>query len=129
VSGRDAAAKVLAVAGALALLATAAGHLKDYEKDTLRAAVLRPSMQAAFRAMHLLVGWQWIVLAMVALLAMSAETNLRAVLILFCGFAVLIEAALTFVNMGVFLGTELMILAAILTIGAGALFASSRKAC
>jgi hypothetical protein len=125
VSARDSAARLLVVLGAIALFATAVGHLRDYGKDTLRASVLSASMQEVFRAMHLLVGWQWIVLAMIALLAVIGEMRLRRVFVLLCGVAVLVEATLTLAQMGVFLGTELMALAAILMIGGGVLFTSS----
>ena len=113
------------IAGAMALLATAVGHLMDYQQDALRASVLSVPMQGAFRAIHLLTGWQWIVLASLTLLAVSIEVSARRVLILGCGVAVLVEAALTYVHMGVFLGTELMAAAALLTIAGGVLLSSA----
>jgi hypothetical protein len=125
VSARERAARLLVVLGAIALFATAVGHLRDYEKDAQRASVQSASMQGVFRAMHLLVGWQWIVLGLLALLAVIGEMRLRRALVLLCGVAVLVEAMLTFAQMGVFLGTELMALAAILMIGGGVLSTSS----
>ena len=121
-SGRNEVARILVALGATGLFATAVLHLKDYWKDTLSAANLSAPLQAEFRAIFLLVGWQWIVVAVIALLAAFTETKLRRVLVVFCGVAVLVEAALTLVHMGVFLGTELMGLAAILIISGGLLF-------
>jgi hypothetical protein len=111
--------------GATSLFALALFHLRDYSKDMLRAASLSAPLLGAFRAIYVLVGWQWIVVGVTALLAGFYETNLRRVLVLFCGAAVLVQAILTFSFMGVFRGTELMVLAAIL-IGGGGLLIPTR---
>lgn len=108
------------VLGALSLFALAAFHLSDYSHDMLRAASLSAPLLGAFRAIYVLVGWQWIVVGGTALLAAFYETNLRRVLVLLCGVAMLVQAALTLCFMGVFLGTELMALAAVL-MGVGCL--------
>jgi hypothetical protein len=123
-NGRNKAARILVGLGAIGLFATAVFHLKDYPKDTpaLSGSNLSAPLQAGFRAIYVLVGWNWIVVAVIALLAAFTEAKLRKVLVLFCGVAVLVETALTLAFMGVFLGTELMGAAALSIISGGLLF-------
>ena len=73
------------------------------------------------RAVFLLVGWDWIVIAIVALLAAFTETKLRKILVLFCGVAVLVETTLTLAFIGVFLGNEMIGSAAVLLMVGGLL--------
>jgi hypothetical protein len=119
---RNEVARILVVVGAIALFTTATFHLKDYSKDALRVSSLNPHLQAIFRTMHLLVGWQWIVVGAFALLAAFTQAKSRWLILVFCGLAVLVEAAVTLTLMGVFLGTELMGSAAILIITGGLLY-------
>ena len=67
------------------------------------------------------MGWDWIVIAIVALLAAFTETKLRKILVLFCGVAVLVETALTLAFIGVFLGNEMIGSAAVLLMAGGLL--------
>jgi hypothetical protein len=123
-NGRSTVARILVALGAIGWFATAVLHLKDYPKDTAKLSSLSAGLQAGFRTIFLMVGWDWIVVAVVALLAAFTETTLRKVLVLFCGVAGLVQAALALTLMGVFLGTELMFPAAILLIVGGLLFRS-----
>ena len=123
-SGRDTAARILVTSGAIGWFTIAVLHLKDYSKDTAKLSALSASIQAVFRTIFLMVGWDWIVVAAVALLAAFVETRLRRVLIFSCGLAGLVQAALALAFMGVFLGTELMFPAAFLLITGGLLFRS-----
>jgi hypothetical protein len=124
-NGRNTAARILVALGAIGWFTTAVFHLKDYPKDTAKLSTLSIPLQAEFRTIFLMVGWDWIVVAAVALLAAFTETTLRKVLVLFCGVAGLVQAALALALMGVFLGTELMWPAAIFFIVGGLLFRSS----
>ena len=121
-NGRNTVARILVVLGAIGWFTTAVFHLKAYPKDTTKLSVLSAPLQASFRTIFLMVGWDWIVVAVVALLAAFTETTLRKALVLFCGVAGLIQAALALGLMGVFLGTELMFPAASLLIVGGLLF-------
>jgi len=124
-NGRNTVARILVALGAIGWFATAVFHLKDYPKDTAKLSALSPPLlQAGFRTIFLMVGWDWIVVAVVALVAAFTETTLRKVLVLFCGAAGLVQAALALALMGVFLGTELMFPGAILLIVGGLLFRS-----
>jgi hypothetical protein len=124
-NGRNKAARILVALGAIALFASAALHsIAAYPKvsPALSASNLSAPLQAALRAVFLLVGWDWIVVAVVALLAAFTETKLRKVLVLLCGVAVLVETGLTLAFIGVFLGNELIGSAALLIICGGLLF-------
>jgi hypothetical protein len=66
---RNNVARALATLGAILLFATAAYHLADYRKDTSALAALNPPLQAGFRAVFLLAGCDWVIIAIVALVA------------------------------------------------------------
>lgn len=122
---RNRAAQILVVLGSLVLFASTAVHsLAGYPKlsRALGASNLRIPLQSALRAIFLLVGWDWVVIAVVALLAAFIETKLRKILVLICGVAVLVETGLTLAFIGVFLGNELIGSAALLILCGGLLF-------
>lgn len=128
-NGRNTVARVLVALGAIGWFVTAVFHLKDYSKDTAKLTALSYPLQSSFRTLFLMVGWDWIVVAVVALLAAFTETTLRKVLVLLCGVAGLVQAALALAIMGIFLGTELMWPAAISLVVGGLLFRSSGVRC
>ena len=121
-NGRNTVARILVALGAIGWFAIAVLHLRGYPKDTAKLSALSAPMQGEFRTIFLMVGWDWIVVAVVALLAAFTETTLRKVLVLFCGVAGLVQAVLALALMGVFLGTELMFPAASFLIVGGLLF-------
>jgi hypothetical protein len=125
-NGRNTVARILVVLGAIGWFISAVFHLKDYSKDTAKLSALSAGLQGGFRTLFLMAGWDWIVIAAVALLAAFTETTLRKPLVLFCGVAGLVQAAMALALMGVFLGTELMFPASILLIGGGLLFRSQQ---
>ncbi|HUX66301.1 MAG TPA: hypothetical protein VMV31_02305 [Terriglobales bacterium] len=88
----------------------------------LNASTLDAALKAAFRVVFLSLGWHWIVVAMVALLAGFAETKLRKVYVLLCGLAVLLEAVVGASMMGLFIGNEMIGTAALLLVCGGVLF-------
>jgi hypothetical protein len=123
-SGRNKAARILVAMGSIVLFASAALHsLAAYPRlsTALGASNLNVHLQEPLRAVFLLVGWDWIVIAIVELLAAFTETKLRKILVLFCGVAVLVETALTLAFIGVCLGNEMIGSAAVLLIVGGLL--------
>jgi hypothetical protein len=115
--------------GSVVLIASAALHcFPGYSKlasPALAASNLDPGLKAAFGVVFLSLGWQWLVTAIVALLAGIAETRLRKTLVLFCGLAVLLEAGVGASMMGVFIGNEMIGAAALLLVCGGLLFEKS----
>jgi hypothetical protein len=78
-NGRRKAARVLVAFGSVVLLAGAALHsMLAYPSVSaaLAASNLSHSLQSAMRAVFLLVGWDWIVIAMIVLFAGFTETML-----------------------------------------------------
>ena len=71
-NGRNSVARILVALGAISWFAIAVLHLRDYPEDTARLGVLSAPLQAEFRTIFLMVGWDWIVVASVALLAAAA---------------------------------------------------------
>lgn len=125
---RNRVAKILVALGSLVLFASTAVHsLAAYPKlsRALSASNLSVPLQSALRAVFLLAGWDWVVIAVVALLAAFTETKLRRALVLICGVAVLFETGLTLAFIGVFLGNELIGSAALLILCGGLLFRST----
>jgi len=123
-SRRNRAARILVVLGSIVLFASAAVHsLAAYPglSSALSASNLSARLGGALRAVFLMAGWDWIVLAIVALLAAFTETKLRKTLVLFCGAAILVETLLTLAFIGVFLGNEMIGSATVLLIVGGLL--------
>jgi hypothetical protein len=124
-NGRNKAARILVALGGIVLFASAAIHSVAYGKilsPALSASNLAAPMQAALRAVFLLVGWDWVVIGVIALLTAFTETTLRKILVLLCGVAVLVQTGLTLALIGVFPGNEMTGLAALLILCGGLLF-------
>lgn len=94
--------------------------------SALAASNLSGSLRPALRAVFLLVAWQWIVIALVALLATFTPPKPFKALIVLCSIALFFETALTLKFIGVFLGNELLGSAAALLL-LGSLLISSRN--
>ena len=123
-SGRNKAARILVAMGSIVLFASAALHsLAGYPRVSTALGASNWSARFAepLRAVFLLAGWDWIVIAIVALLAAFTETKLRKILVLFCGAAVLVETALTLAFIGVFVGNEMIGSSAVLLLLGGLL--------
>jgi len=127
-TGRNRVGRILVVLGSIVLFASAAVHwFAAYPgiSKALGASNLNAGLPAALRAVFLLVGWDWVVVAVVALLAAFTETSLRKILVLICGLAVLAETALTLAFIGIFVGNEMIGSAAVLLIIGGVLLQNS----
>jgi hypothetical protein len=94
-NGRNKTARILVAIGALVLIVGALLHcLAAYPKVSaaVSASNLDGTLQRALRTVFLLVGWDWIVIAMILLVSAFTVTKLRKVIVLFCGFALLVTA-------------------------------------
>jgi hypothetical protein len=127
-NGRRKAARVLVAFGSVVLLAGAALHsMLAYPSVSaaLAASNLSHSLQSAMRAVFLLVGWDWIVIAMIVLFAGFTETMLRRIVIVFCGVALLVQTGIMLRFLGWFTGSEMIVAAGLLIVSAGLVFAPS----
>ena len=122
---RNRIARAFVVAGSVVLIASAVLHWVGgftVGFPALNASTLDAELKAAFRVVFLSLGWHWILVAVVALLAGFAETRLRKVYVLLCGLAVLLEAVVGASMMGWFIGNEMIGTAALLLVCGGVLF-------
>jgi hypothetical protein len=124
-SGRNKAARACVILGSVVLFASAALHFAGGYTQVFplyNSSNLSPRLKLAFRVVFLSLGWHWVVTGVVALLAGITETRLRKALVLICGLALLIEAGMSAMIMGFFIGNELIGTAALLFVFGGALF-------
>jgi hypothetical protein len=122
---RNKAARILATIGSVLLFAAAVLHFfAGYSAGfpALAASNLKAGLQTAFRVVFLSVGWDWILLGTIALVAAFKATAARTALVLVCGLGVLFEAVVGAAIMGIFIGNEMIGAAAILIIIGGLLF-------
>jgi hypothetical protein len=104
-------AKILILAGCAELVVAAGIHwFAAYPRlsSALATSNLSGYLQAALRAVFVLVAWQWIAMAVIALLATFGRTKAFRALIAFCSIALFVETAITLKFIGVFLGNELL---------------------
>lgn len=121
---RNNAARLLVSLGALLLIAGALLHLSDYPKD-LRAVSgsnLGAPMQREVRCLFLLVGWDWVVIAITMMISAFTVTQAREVIVLFCGSALLVTLAVMLALMGWFSGIAIILAAALMCLCGGLLF-------
>jgi hypothetical protein len=123
-NGRNSAARMLVALGAMVLIAAALLHLSDYPKDlsAVSASNLGAPLQGGVRSLYFLVGWDWIVIAIIMLISAFTVTKLRKVIVLFCGFALLVNVAVILAFMGWFFGTDMVLASALMILCGGLLF-------
>ena len=122
-SERNDAARMLVALGAVVMIAAALLHLSDYPKDlsAVGASNLGAPLQRAVRALYFLVGWDWIVIAIIMLISDFTVTKSGKVIVLFCGFAILVNMAVMLAFMGWFVGTGMVLASALMTLCGGLL--------
>jgi hypothetical protein len=123
-NGRNKAARILISLGALVLIAAALLHLSDYLKDmrAVSASNLSAPMQSEVRALFLLVGWDWFVVAIIVLISAFTVKELRKRIVMFCGFSLLVTLAVTLGFMGWFGGCAVVLSSALMILCGGLLF-------
>jgi hypothetical protein len=127
-SRKNGLARILIILGAGVLFLSAALHtFAAYPR--VAAAVsgsnLSPALKAALRTVFLLVGWNWLVIGLLALITALRAGTSRKLLVVFLGASILVETGLSLAMMGVFLGNELLAAAAALLLAGGLLLGES----
>jgi len=124
-SKRQKVAQLLVGLGSLIMLAGAVLHLvAAYPKVSaaLAASNLAAALKDALRAVFFMIGCTWITIAIATLIAAFAETKIRKAMVLFCGFALLVQIPVWVQLMGWFVGNEMFIVAGGLIVCGGLLF-------
>lgn len=94
----------------------------------LAASNLNGPLANAARAVFLLMGFAWITIAVVTLIAAFTQTRIRKALVLLCGFSLLAGIPVWVGLMGWFIGNEMVLLSgALITFGGFLLPPSSRQ--
>lgn len=121
----DKAARVLVILGCLVLLASTtlhwiAGHLTL--PSALAASNLAPPVSSGLHAVFILVGWDWIAIAIIVLIAAFSGARARKAILIFCAVALLVSAGIVFHFVGWFIADEMLGAAGLLILLGALLF-------
>jgi hypothetical protein len=121
-------AQILVASGCLILLVGSVLHLAG-AYPIVSAAIAKSNLddriRNALRAVFLLIGMAWILVAVVTLMVTFATTRTSKPVTLLCGFGLLLQVAIWVGFMGWFLGNEMFLLGAGLIVSGGFLFRNS----
>jgi hypothetical protein len=123
-------AQILIALGCLVVLVGSTLHLiAAYPRVSAALTVsnLDAGLRNALRAVFLMIGLTWIVVAVVTLIATFARTHTSKPIILFNGFALLLQIPIWVALMGWFVGNEMFVLGAGLIVCGGLLFPGWRS--
>jgi hypothetical protein len=117
-------AQVLLVLGSLDVCVGATLHLiAGYPIVTaaLGASNMSAQLQGAMRAVFVMIGCVWIMIALVALMAGFAQARIGKTIVLFCGLGLLVQIPVWVRLMGWFVGNEMFLGAAVCIVCSGLL--------
>ncbi len=122
---RQKTAKVLIGLGCLVLAAGSGLHLIA-AYPMVSAAVLASNLEGglrnALRAVFVIIGFLWIGVAAVTMVATFAGTRTSRPIILLCGFVLLLQIPVWVGLMGWFVGNEMFLLAAVMIVAGGLIY-------
>lgn len=127
---RQIVAQLLVGLGSLNMLVGAGLHLfAGYPRVSagLAASNLNGLLGNAMRAVFLMIGFTWITIAVVTLIAAFTQTRIRKPLVLFCGLSLLAEILIWVGLMGWFIGNEMFVISGVLITFGGFLLPPSKK--
>jgi hypothetical protein len=120
----------LAGAGIVILVGGALLHLIAAYPEVssgVLASNLVPHLKPALRAVFFIVGWHWIVIAVIATAAIFTRAGVGKALVLICGFAILVDGAVMVALLGWFVGSEMILLSALLILCGGFALAPAKR--
>jgi hypothetical protein len=79
-------------------------------------------MISALKVVWLILSWHWIAVDILALIAAFARTWPHRAILLFCGLVAFVDAAGAYSALGLFIGDELLAVAALAFLASAALF-------
>jgi|SRR5215469_2537927 len=119
------AARILVVLGCIVLLASTTLHwIAGYLTlpHALAASNLAPPISSGLHAVFILVGWDWLVITTVVLIAAFSGTRTRKPILIFCAVGLLVSAGIVFHFLGWFIADEMLAVAGLLILGGALLF-------
>lgn len=122
----DKAARVLVVLGCVVLFGSTALHWTAAHLSHLSSALassnLAPPVASGLHAIFILVGWDWIVISIIVLIAAFSGARARKAILVFCAVALLVSAGIVFHFVGWFIADEMLAAAALLILLGALLF-------
>lgn len=89
---------------------------------------LDAALKPALRSVFLIVGWHWIVVAVISAVGAFARARLAKTIVLICGLAVLIDGTVMAVFLGWFVGSEMILASALLILCGGLALDHAKRA-
>lgn len=124
-------AQIVVALGCLVVLVGSGLHLGGgypIVSAALAKSNLDDGIRNALRAVFLMIGMTWILVALVTLIAIFAISRTSKLVTLLCGFALLIQVPIWVNLMGWFIGNKMFLLGAGLIVSGGLLFRNWRAA-
>jgi hypothetical protein len=128
-NGRNNAARIPVALGAIVLIAAALLHLSDYPKDLpdVSASNLIAPLKGGVHSLYFEYGWDLIVIAIIIMISAFTVTKSGKVIVLFRGFALLVNVAVMLAFMGWFFeGPDMVVASAVMILCGGLLFQNTR---
>jgi hypothetical protein len=123
-------AQAIASLGSLILIAGAGLHSVLGSRvifGALQGTTMPQDIIRGLKAVWLVVGWHWIVMGVVALVAAFVRTAPHRAILLLCGIIALADAAGIYAALGIFIGNEMIFASAVAFLAAAALFPPAQR--
>jgi hypothetical protein len=127
---RSLAARCLVGIGSLSLAAGAVLHLTGgypLISAGVLASNLNTELQSALRCVFLIVGWHWLMLAAIAMIAAFLRASAAKAIVLLCAVALIVDGALMAKFLGWFVGTDMILASAVLILCGGFVLAPVKR--
>lgn len=127
---RSLAARCLVGIGCLSLAAGAVLHLTGGYPLVLAgllASNLNPELQSALRSVFLIVGWHWLMIAAIAMIAAFLRASAARAIVLLCAVTLIGDGALMAKFLGWFVGTDMILVSALLILCGGLAIAPAKQ--
>jgi hypothetical protein len=124
------AARWLVGTGCLLLAAGAVLHLvAAYPQISagVLASNLNAELQSALRSVFLIVGWHWLMIAAIAMIAAFSRASAAKAIVLFCAVTLIVDGALMAKFLGWFVGTDMILASALLILCGGFAIAPAKQ--
>jgi hypothetical protein len=123
-------ARSLVGIGCLSLAAGAVLHLTGgypLVSAGVLASNLNTDLQSAFRSVFLIVGWHWLMIAAIAMIAAFSRARTAKAIVLLCAVTLIVDGALMAKFLGWFVGTDMILVSALLILCGGFAIAPAER--
>jgi len=116
--------------GCLVLAAGAVLHLVaayPQVSSGVLASNLDTGLKSALRSVFLIVGWHWLIIAAIAMIAAFSRASAAKTIVLLCAVALIVDGAVMARFLGWFVGTDMILVSALLILCGGFALAPAKK--